>query len=403
MKKIILLFLALISLNSFSQQYRYYKAQLHCHSTNSDGVMNPGDVAQEYLSRGYEIVCLTDHNCMTPASAYAAPGILTINSEEYTFDKHMNGFFLNHTVDASGFTPQQAIDSVRAQGGLIQFNHPVVALTNDWSFNFSQFMALSNGPDFIEVHNAGTDMIPLATFNMAIWDSLLMNGRKIWGTSTDDMHKLAEGYLIPTIDIGWVMIRLETLCEDSVKAALLRGDFYGSNGIEISNYSVEGNTINISSPNATKIKFIGEGGQSLGEVIGSVATYTRTTERYVRVELQDDGVMGVGKKYAFTQPVFFTENTSNTANNYNDTNYHVASYPNPCSNNLNIGYNTKRNTNVTIEIFDLTGQKVTSVNNSKQLDGYYEIPFDVSNLASGIYLYTVNIDGFKITKKFSKL
>ena len=149
MKKIIVLLLAFVSLNSFSQQpYRYYKAQLHCHSTNSDGVMSPLTVAQEYQSRGYEIVCLTDHNYMTPDNIYALPGLLTISSEEITFDKHMNGWFLKHTIDGTGFFPQEAIDSVRAQGGLIQFNHPVISPStsfpfySDWSYNYSQFMAL---------------------------------------------------------------------------------------------------------------------------------------------------------------------------------------------------------------------------------------------------------------------
>ena len=37
----------------------------------------------------------------------------------------------------------------------------------------------------IEVHNASTDLVG-AKFNMSIWDSLLMNNKKIWGTATDE-------------------------------------------------------------------------------------------------------------------------------------------------------------------------------------------------------------------------
>ena len=114
MKRTLFLLLALLSLNVFAQQYTYHKAQLHCHSTNSDGVMDPQTVAQEYISRGYEILFLTDHNFMTPANTYEMPGILAVSSEEYTFAKHINGFFLNHTIDASGFSAQQAIDSIKA-------------------------------------------------------------------------------------------------------------------------------------------------------------------------------------------------------------------------------------------------------------------------------------------------
>lgn len=402
MKKLLFTFLALMSLNVFAQQYTYHKAQLHCHSTNSDGVMSPQTVAQEYLSRGYEIVCLTDHNFMTPAGNYATPGMLTISSEEYTFAKHINGFFLNHTVDASDFDAQQTIDSIRAQGGLIQFNHPVVAATNDWSYTSTQFMALHNGPDFIEIHNAGTDMIPLATFKMAIWDSLLMAGRKIWGTSTDDMHKLTEGYVIPTIDIGWVMVYANTLTEDSIRAALLRGDFYGSNGIDISYYSIDGNTINISSSNATKIKFIGDGGQLLSEVSGSSAAFTRTNQRYIRIELANDGILGVGAKYAFTQPVFF-DNTSNITENNKEFQHNITSYPNPATSDVNICYNTEKESNVKINIYDLTGKLIINIEKVISNTGFNEMKLDISKLNSGIYFYSVNINGLITTKKFTKI
>lgn len=294
-----------LSFQTYSQTYSYHKAQLHCHSTNSDGVMSPLEVAWEYFNRGYEILFLTDHNYMTPAISYSIPGLLTINAEECTFDKHMNGFFLNHTVNCEGFSVQQTIDSVKAQGGLIQFNHPVVALNNDWSYNFKQFNSLKGGLDFIEVHNGGTDLLPFAKFNMNIWDSLLTFGKKIWGTFTDDMHHIREDYLFPGIDIGWLMINVNVLSADSVREALKRGDFYGSNGVEITDYSIIGNEIRISSSNANKIKFIGDWGKVVYETNSKSATFTRTTEKYIRIELEKPGFLGFGTKYAFTQPKFF--------------------------------------------------------------------------------------------------
>ena len=401
MKRTVLLLCALLSLNVYAQQ-TYYKTQLHCHSTNSDGNMAPQTVAQEYLSRGYEIIFLTDHNYMTNATEYQMPGILAINSEEYTFAKHINGFFLNHTVDASGFEAQQAIDSIRAQGGMIQFNHPVIAATNDWSYNYSQFMALHDGPDFIEIHNAGTDMIPFAKFNMQIWDSLLMSSRKIWGTATDDMHKLTEGLVIPTIDIGWVMIRANSLNPDSIRAALTRGDFYGTNGVEISYYAVDGNIINISSANATKIKFIGDKGVILSEVSGSSASYTRTTESYVRIELEKEGLLGAGDKYAFTQPVFF-DNTSNITENNKEFQHNITSYPNPATSVVNICFNTEKESNVKINIYDLTGKLIINIEKVISNTGFNEMKLDISRLNSGMYFYSVNINGLITTKKFTKI
>ncbi len=401
MKKTLSFLMLLFCLSAYSQEYSYHKAQLHCHSTNSDGNMSPQTVAQEYLSRGYEILFLTDHNYMTPSSDYSQEGLLTFNAEEYTFDKHMNGFFLNHTVDATGFTVQQAIDSIRAQGGLCQFNHPVVAATNDWSYTYSQFMELSNGPDLIEIHNAGTDMIPLATFNRAIWDSILSSNKIIWGTSTDDMHKLTEGLIIPTIDIGWVMIRCNTLSRDSVYAALSRGDFYGTNGVEISHYSVQGNTINISSTNATKIKFIGDNGQLYFEVNGSSATYKRTNQKYIRIELENEGTYGIGAKYAFTQPVFFNSTTDVENNIGFQPNLSI--YPNPCTNKLNVCFNTEKESNVLFEIYDLTGKILMSEKHNIPNAGFNDLPFDVSILKPGVYLSEITINGVRIVKKITKV
>ena len=401
MKKILLFFLIMMGYHAFPQQYRYFKAQLHCHSNVASGAMSPATVAQEYFSRGYEILCLTEHNIMTPASDYAMPGLLTINSEEYTSDKHLNGFFIDHTVYARNMDPQMSIDTIRAQGGLVQFNHPVQAALNNYTYTFPQFMALNNGPDFIEIHNAGTDLIPLGLFKMQIWDSLLMNDRRIWGTSTDDMHDLFQGYVIQTIDIGWIMVRLNILSADSLRAALLRGDFYGSNGVQIFYYSVDGNTVNISS-DATTIRFIGDWGQIVSEVSGPSASYNRTTEKYIRIELEKPGPLGVGVKYAFTQPVFFDNTLSNRYND-NDFQYHLTSYPNPCSNSLNICYNNEKKSDVQIEIYDLAGKKVSSLSNSIQQAGFIDVSIDISGLNQGFYIYAVIINGLVITNKFTKL
>lgn len=41
-----------------------YKANLHCHTTISDGSWTPEKVKEEYSKRGYSIVAYTDHNMM---------------------------------------------------------------------------------------------------------------------------------------------------------------------------------------------------------------------------------------------------------------------------------------------------------------------------------------------------
>lgn len=40
----------------------FYKANLHCHSTVSDGKWTPEQIKENYKARGYSIVAYTDHN-----------------------------------------------------------------------------------------------------------------------------------------------------------------------------------------------------------------------------------------------------------------------------------------------------------------------------------------------------
>ena len=42
----------------------YYKANLHCHSTNSDGKATPEQLKEEYMKQGYSVIAYTDHEHM---------------------------------------------------------------------------------------------------------------------------------------------------------------------------------------------------------------------------------------------------------------------------------------------------------------------------------------------------
>ena len=42
----------------------FYKANLHCHTTISDGSVTPEEVKAAYKSRGYSIIAYTDHDVM---------------------------------------------------------------------------------------------------------------------------------------------------------------------------------------------------------------------------------------------------------------------------------------------------------------------------------------------------
>jgi hypothetical protein len=53
-------------------QVEQHQANLHTHTTQSDGRLTPNQVIDEYRKRGYTILCLTDHNlCTWPWTGFA--------------------------------------------------------------------------------------------------------------------------------------------------------------------------------------------------------------------------------------------------------------------------------------------------------------------------------------------
>ncbi len=76
-------------------------------------------------------------------------------------------------------------------------------------------------------------------------------------------------------------------------------------------------------------------------------------------------------------------------------------YPNPFNPSTNISFTLGTSANVTLEVFNVLGQKVASlVNNEKLTSGNYDFSFDASQLSSGIYIYRMSADnGFTQTRK----
>ena len=60
----------------------FYKANLHCHSTNSDGRMTVEELKEHYKSHGYSILAITDHEHIVDNSRFNDDDFLTITSCE---------------------------------------------------------------------------------------------------------------------------------------------------------------------------------------------------------------------------------------------------------------------------------------------------------------------------------
>ncbi|MBE0570028.1 MAG: exo-alpha-sialidase [Ignavibacteriaceae bacterium] len=74
-------------------------------------------------------------------------------------------------------------------------------------------------------------------------------------------------------------------------------------------------------------------------------------------------------------------------------------YPNPFNPTTTIRYELPQDGQVTIEIFDILGQKVKTILNEFKKADRYEVTFSSTGLASGVYIYQLRINDFITSKK----
>jgi len=74
-------------------------------------------------------------------------------------------------------------------------------------------------------------------------------------------------------------------------------------------------------------------------------------------------------------------------------------YPNPFNPITTITFQLPKDGFVTLEIFDILGNKVASLVNEQKEIGKYTVRFDASSLASGTYIYQLRVNDYSSTKK----
>src|SRR4030095_6456398 len=74
-------------------------------------------------------------------------------------------------------------------------------------------------------------------------------------------------------------------------------------------------------------------------------------------------------------------------------------YPNPFNPITNIKFSIPEQGSVKLVIYDILGREVATLLNEVKPAGNYLIDFDGSNLASGVYFYTLKVNDFTETKK----
>jgi hypothetical protein len=63
------------------------------------------------------------------------------------------------------------------------------------------------------------------------------------------------------------------------------------------------------------------------------------------------------------------------------------------------GFSIKEDSHVSLKVFDILGNEVESLVNEYIPAGVYSYTFNASNLASGLYIYSLKSKDFAVTKK----
>jgi hypothetical protein len=74
-------------------------------------------------------------------------------------------------------------------------------------------------------------------------------------------------------------------------------------------------------------------------------------------------------------------------------------YPNPFNPSTVIKYSIPEASSVKLKVFNVLGKEVATLVNLKQQAGEYNVTFNIKNLASGVYFYTISAGQFTSSKK----
>lgn len=263
----------------------YYKANMHCHSTNSDGKRTPYEVKEDYKKEGYSVVAFTDHELLIDNSYLDDEKFLTITSCEIAIKEyekmstlikrdmkvcHLNLYSLNQkNTDTPCYNSvydhfnrpkemlnipkkdykrkygkrgiNKIIKEANRRGFLVSYNHP------KWSLEDARDYLSYKGLWALEVFNTASWRDGFFDYNMPTYDEFLMNGQHIACVAGDDNHDISHSFG------GYIMINAEALEYGKIMEALKNHNFYVSTGAEINGLYIDGLKAHLSLSSGKKV------------------------------------------------------------------------------------------------------------------------------------------------------
>jgi hypothetical protein len=250
-------------LAAFSGPGRFWRGNLHGHSTASDGAISPAEACARYRAAGYDFVALTDHFLadfgfpVTDTRPFRGDGFATLLGAELHAPATSLGE-LWHIVavglppDFPGLRPGETGPAIARRaaeaGAFVALAHPHwLALTLEDGLSIDT-------ADAVEVYNHKSALEVDRGDGLVLLDALLHAGRRVGAIASDDSHwNGTEAFG------GWVMVRAEENAPDALLAALKRGAYYASQGPTIDSVTRDGDALEIACSPAASIILAGPG------------------------------------------------------------------------------------------------------------------------------------------------
>jgi len=74
-------------------------------------------------------------------------------------------------------------------------------------------------------------------------------------------------------------------------------------------------------------------------------------------------------------------------------------YPNPFNPATQISFDVQKKCHVFLRVYDILGKQVSTLVDRNMKAGHYNVEFNAAGLASGIYLYKIQMGDFSKTRK----
>ena len=296
--------------NPFKTRGKWYKGNVHAHTTVSDGTRTPETLVDIYREARYDFLSVTDHSVVADTSGLGGSGFLLVPGEEICVGRshtgtlyHLVALGVEETLPFSDFDreldPQRVVDHINEIGGISILAHPY------WSgLNHRDMMTLERYHG-VEIYNTSCEYERNTGVSASHIDGVIVAGRRPWIYAVDDHHG-ADRPSMPLDACGaWISVKSKDLTVESIMESMRGGLFYSSTGPEIKSIGIDGDgVISVECSPVKTISFVST--PSLGmkfyaeDTPLTHASYPgRPGETYVRVEVTD--IMG---RTAWSNPMY---------------------------------------------------------------------------------------------------